>query len=104
MLRPRALPHLAALVLILGLAVTLVGADPASAQDDDTTTTSAPIRDNDTGLNDIIPQPNSGQAPEQPSDRGGWQQYMVFGLIIGGMAVIVLLAWRGSTKARRAGT
>lgn len=102
--RPRRFPIL---FVALALALTVVsplGPDTASAQDDSTTTTAPPIRDSDTGLNDIVPQPNSGQAPENPSDPGGWQQYMVFGLIIGGMALIVLLAWRQSRHARRART
>lgn len=103
--RPRAFPILALLAIVFGLALTVaspVGVGSAAAQDDATTTTSTPIRDSDSGLNDIIPQPNSGQAPENPSDPGGWQQYMVFGLIIGGMTLIVLIAWRQSVQARRA--
>jgi hypothetical protein len=88
------------------LALTLVlslGSTSAMAQDDGTTTTQ-PIRDSDTGLNDIVPQPNSGEAPDDPSDRGGWQQFMVFGLIVGGMGVIVVLVVRQSRHARRART
>ena len=90
-----------ALALALLLVVTL-GSASATAQDDDTTTTTQPIRDSDTGLNDIVPQPNSGEAPDDPSDRGGWQQFMVFGLIIGGMGVIVVLVVHQSRQARRA--
>ena len=79
-----------------------VGAPVAMAQSEDTTTTTTPIRNSDTGLNDIVPQPNSGEAPDDPSDRGGWQQYLVFGLIIGGMAVIVAIVMRQSRRARAA--
>jgi len=79
-----------------------VGAPAAMAQSEDTTTTTTPIRDSDTGLNDIVPQPNSGEAPDDPSDSGGWQQYLVFGLIIGGMAVIVAIVMRQSRRARAA--
>lgn len=87
------------------MAVLALGLGPAAAQNDDedtTTTTSQEIRDSDTGLNDIVPQPNSGEAPDDPSDPGGWQQYMVFGLIIGGMAVIVMIVVRQSRRARAA--
>jgi hypothetical protein len=86
---------------IAAVAVFALGLTTAAAQDD-TTTTTTPIRDSDTGLNDIVPQPNSGEAPDDPSDRGGWQQYLVFGLIIGGMAVIVVIVMRQSRQARAA--
>ena len=83
--------------------VVLVGFVPSSAvaQGDDSTTTTQPIRDSDTGLNDIVPQPNSGEAPDDPSDRGGWQQYLVFVLIVAGIGGIVLLVMRQSRNARR---
>ena len=92
-----------ALAIALLLVLSLASAS-AVAQDDGTTTTTQPIRDSDTGLNDIVPQPNSGEAPDDPSDRGGWQQFMVFGLIVGGMGVIVVLVVRQSRHARRART
>jgi hypothetical protein len=94
--------HLPLAALISLLVVLGVGAPAAMAQSEDTTTTTTPIRDSDTGLNDIVPQPNSGEAPDDPSDRGGWQQYLVFGLIIGGMAVIVAIVMRQSRRARAA--
>lgn len=83
------------------IAVLALVTAPVAAQDD-TTSTSQPIRDSDTGLNDIVPQPNSGEAPDDPSDRGGWQQYMVFVLIVGGLAAIVVLVLRQSRRARAA--
>ena len=86
---------------VVALAALVLSAAPAVAQDD-TTSTSQPIRDSDTGLNDIVPQPNSGEAPDDPSDRGGWQQYMVFVLIVGGLAAIVVLVLRQSRRARAA--
>jgi hypothetical protein len=99
MRRPLPLVAIAALVLLAALGV---GAPAATGQTDSTTSTTTPIRDSDTGLNDIVPQPNSGEAPDDPSDRGGWQQYLVFGLIIGGMAVIVVIVTRQSRRARAA--
>jgi hypothetical protein len=94
---------LRSLVAIALVVVTVLAVEPTPvAAQDDTTTTSQPIRDSDTGLNDIVPQPNSGEAPDDPSDRGGWQQFMVFGLILGGMGVIVLMVVRQSRRARSA--
>lgn len=100
----RARSALAALVL----AALLVGplAPPSIAltgvaTQDQTTTTMPPVREGDSPINDILPEPNSGTAPEKPSDRGGWQQIMVFGLLVGGMGVIVLLVRRESRAARR---
>ena len=50
---------------------------------------------------DILPRPNTGQAPETAGEPGGWQQYMVFGLIFAGLAVILLFIVRESRQARR---
>ncbi|MCU1453119.1 MAG: hypothetical protein JWN46_1265 [Acidimicrobiales bacterium] len=48
----------------------------------------------------IIPLPNSGHAPSGPGDRGGWEQLLTLGLIVGGIALLAALAWRGARKAR----
>lgn len=47
-----------------------------------------------------IPQPGDGQAPEHPNDRGGWQQYLVLGLIVVALSTVGALAWRSSRQAR----
>lgn len=49
----------------------------------------------------IIPRPGSGKAPTEPGDRGGWQQIAVLVVMIGGLGILGLLAWRSSVKARR---
>src|SRR5436853_4656608 len=33
----------------------------------------------------IIPLPNSGHKPTNPGDRGGWEQFLTLGLIVGGL-------------------
>lgn len=48
----------------------------------------------------IIPEPNSGIAPEDPGDRGGWQQWVVLGVIVAGVGVIVGLVVRESRRKR----
>lgn len=67
-------------LLVLGLLVpALVGAGPALAQDggtEQTTTSLVPTQD-------IIPEPNSGRAPEDAGDRGGALQTALFiGLVV----------------------
>ncbi len=47
----------------------------------------------------IIPRPGEGQAPEHPNDRGGWEQFLVLGLIVCSVAAIGALAWRSSRRA-----
>jgi hypothetical protein len=34
------------------------------------------------------PLPGCGREPTSPGDRGGWQQLLLFGIMLGGMAVI----------------
>lgn len=48
----------------------------------------------------IIPRPNSGQAPDDPGDPGGWQQTMLLLLVMGAIALMVFLAWRESKRKR----
>jgi hypothetical protein len=55
---------------------------------------------------DIIPRPNSGEAPTEAGDRGGALQILVFVAIVAGLGTIALLATRDvrRSRARRAGT
>lgn len=48
----------------------------------------------------IIPKPNSGSPPENPGDRGGAYQWLLFGLIIVFMAVAAGSVYRSSRRAR----
>ncbi|MFM8562835.1 MAG: hypothetical protein ACKOCE_02955 [Acidimicrobiia bacterium] len=34
------------------------------------------------------PLPGCGREPTSPGDRGGWQQLLLFGIMLGGMAII----------------
>ncbi|HSL56682.1 MAG TPA: hypothetical protein VK866_02465 [Acidimicrobiales bacterium] len=92
-----ALGALAAVVLAASLAL----ASPAAAESPPPSPdpTLAPL-ESDLPLGDIIPRPNSGRAPDSPNDPGGWQQYLVLGLIVGAMALIVALVVRESRRAR----
>jgi hypothetical protein len=47
---------------------------------------------------DVIPRPDSGREPAHPGDRGGWQQTLLFGLIVAAIAIGVLLVVRESRR------
>lgn len=49
----------------------------------------------------ILPKPNSGEKPKFEGARGTWPQYLIFGLTMGGVAVVFLLVTRESKKKRR---
>jgi hypothetical protein len=90
-----------AVLLAFGLAaVVAVGAadaGPATAQTGPSTTLEE-VRDGNLGR--MIPRPNSGAEPESPSDRGGWLQLSVLGVMVVGVAVIGGLVLRESRKAK----
>lgn len=86
------------LALGTGLGVaTLQQAAPVAAQRGPTTTLEEGL---DGNLGRMIPRPNSGREPESPSDRGGWLQLTVLGVMVGGLAVIGGLVVRESRKAK----
>ena len=85
------------LAAALGLGALASLAPPASAQAGATTTTD-PV--DDRRLGDIIPEPNTGRAPETPGDPGGWLQVSLFFLICAAVIAIVLVVWRQSRRAR----
>lgn len=43
------------------------------------------------------PLPGCGREPTSPGDRGGWQQLLLFGIMMGGIATIF---WRISRAVR----
>ena len=49
------------------------------------TTTTLPV---DSGNRSVIPLPNSGKEPEDPGDRGGWAQLLLFGILLAGSGFI----------------
>lgn len=52
----------------------------------------------------IIPKPGEGQAPDEPGDRGGWEQIAVFVALVAGISLIIAMVVRSSRRARaRAG-
>ena len=50
-----------------------------------------------------IPLPNSGQKPEKPGDRGGWEQLLLFSVVCLSVTAIFAGATRGGSKKAKAG-
>lgn len=48
----------------------------------------------------IIPRPGDGVAPQNPGDRGGWEQLGLFGVMLASMAGIGVVIFRGGRRAR----
>lgn len=91
-------------VVITALVVAVLGswwsiALPVGAQPGAPTTT-LPQVEEDRGLGDIIPEPNSGRAPASPSDPGGWLQLSLFFIVMAFIAGMVVYVWWQSKKAR----
>lgn len=75
---------------LLVLAVLVVPVSPAGAEDGS---------DSNVPTQDIVPKPNSGEAPEDAGDRGGALQLLLPVLLL---AAIGGGAWHISRQARRA--
>lgn len=63
--------------------------------DDDATTSVTPLPGGD-----IIPEPETGQTPDDPGDRGGGLQIALFVAIVAGVGAIVAIVVRESRRSR----
>ncbi len=83
------------LILAFALAMTLGAATPAAATASVAAVVAQDADDGPVQITDpdqqpqggIIPRPNSGSAPDDPGDRGGAYQWILFGLIVVFIAV-----------------
>ena len=93
---------LAAVALVSAVLVVALGVvAPAAAQTPEPPlTTGSSVPDAGQGVPPIIPRPNSGEAPDDPGDRGGWQQLAVLGVVIGGLGLIGVLVVRDARRKR----
>jgi uncharacterized protein HemX len=83
-------------VLVLALVAALGAPSPVAAQDPGSTTSitaGAPTQD-------IVPEPNSGEAPSEAGDRGGALQLGLLALVVLVIAGAVALLVRQSRRAR----
>jgi hypothetical protein len=81
-------------VIALGVLGTALLADPGAPSSE------APAADQPPS---IIVKPNSGEAPQDSGDRGGWEQLALLGLMVGAVGVIAVLALRGGSAKAKAG-
>ncbi len=99
-------PTLGALLVaaVLSLGPAPAGAQArGSAQDGTPTTTSSTTSSTVAELPpaEMIPRPDSGQAPEEAGDRGGALQLLVFGLVVAAIGAGVAKVVLDSRRARR---
>ena len=69
---------------------TTTGAQPATSSAPSIVTTST-LPESNSEFGRIIPVPNSGAEPEDPGDRGGWQQLALFVLVC--LVILAMGAW-----------
>ncbi|HEY8524294.1 MAG TPA: hypothetical protein VIL48_04980 [Acidimicrobiales bacterium] len=104
-MRRRGIRLLSALLLVgavsTGAVLLAAPAGPAAAQvPGEPATTSTEGENPAAPEQDIIPQPDSGQAPEDAGDRGGALQLVVLAATVVGVGVVATLAVRESRRNR----
>ncbi|MEQ1786351.1 MAG: hypothetical protein ABL966_04805 [Acidimicrobiales bacterium] len=89
------------LVLVVAVAVALASlAQPADAQEPGSTITTATAPTVAVPSQDIVPQPNSGAAPQEAGDRGGALQLGLLAVVMLAIGGAVLRLVRQSRRAR----
>jgi hypothetical protein len=85
-----------------GAAAAEAGQQPDAPADDGTGGSAEQEDESDEPVpaQDIIPEPNSGQAPEEAGDRGGVLQILVFMAMVAAIGGGVALMVRESRRAR----
>ncbi len=83
------------LVLVIGVGVVALTTDSGPRQDTQGQTPEA-----GGSKPHIIPRPGDGQPPQNPGDRGGWEQLTLFTMMLGAMLGIGVVIFRGGRKAR----
>lgn len=83
-------------------AVAAVGQEPDAPADDGTggSADEQDQGDEPVPAQDMIPEPNSGQAPDEAGDRGGALQILVFAVMVAAIGGGVALMVRESRRAR----
>lgn len=86
---------LLAIAIIGGVVLVAATADPGPRRDP-----AGQAEEGEVPRPEIIARPNSGTAPQDPGDRGGWEQLALLGLLLAAMAGIGLVVFRGGRRAR----
>lgn len=96
-------------VLLAGIAIFALAYDPGPKGPAVTADGTGGIAEGEEltggGAPNIVPDPNSGTAPADAGDRGGWAQLALLGLLVAAIVGIVLVVARGGgsgAQARRA--
>lgn len=84
------------LLMALLLISTLATATPALAQDPPSSSGEVPTQE-------IVPKPNSGEAPDEAGDRGGALQLGLLALVVVAVGLAVANLVRQSRRARTGG-
>lgn len=84
-----------AVVILGGVVAVTVTADEGPRQD-----TQGRLSEDGGARPRTIPRPGEGKAPENPGDRGGWEQLALFGVMLGAMAGIGVVIFRGGRRGR----
>jgi hypothetical protein len=79
------------------VAIALLPSGAVSQEPPSTATTEVEVP-----TQDIVPAPNSGEAPHEAGDRGGALQLALLGLLVVGVGAGVLLVVRQSRRSRDA--
>ncbi len=95
-------PSIALIVLIVALTLAfMAGSSAFKAEAERTGADAGPVAGQ---RMPAIEQPYSGQKPERPGDRGGWEQLALLGLIVAALGGGTLALMASSRRARRART
>lgn len=89
-----------ALATSLTLSVGVPGAGASTPPATERVPTTNEFMDLERDLSECIssnPLPGCGREPTSPGDRGGWQQLLLFGIMMGGIAFIF---WRIARSVR----
>ena len=85
------------LVVVIGVVAVTLTSDPGPRRD-----TQGQLTEDGGAKPHIIPRPGEGKAPENPGDRGGWEQLALFALMLAAMVGIGFVIFHGSRKTRAA--
>lgn len=85
-------------------AVTAQGTAPpqriAPTQGDPAAQTTSTLPADNRDLGNSLPKPNSGATPTSSGEPGGSRQAALFWMVLVAIAVIIVLVWRSSARAR----